>query len=91
VVQALAGVALLEFTQVKPRAEVISFAVQHGGTGAGGQVFKQVAQGQHLGVAQRIAFGGARQADHGNVAAHFELEVFLGHLEIFSEVDYGYE
>jgi hypothetical protein len=44
-----------------------------------------------LGVAQCIAFGGARQADHGNVAAHFELEVFLGHLEIFSEVDYGYE
>ena len=50
-----------------------------------------VAQRQHQGIAQSIALGGARQANHGNIAAHFENQVFLGHRSLFSEANYDYE
>jgi hypothetical protein len=79
VVQALAGVAFLQFRQVKPGAEMFTLAIEHGGAHSRRQVFKEVAQRQDEPVRQRVALGPTGQAHHGNRAADFELNVFLGH------------
>jgi hypothetical protein len=78
-VQALAGIALLEFTQIEPGAKMIALTVQHGSPRLCGETFKQVAQGKNQGIAECIAFGGTGKADDGNNAVHLKLQVFLGH------------
>jgi hypothetical protein len=90
-VQALAGVALLEFTEVKACAEMVSLAAKHGGLCLGRKIFKLVPQRKNQGVTQGVAFGRARQADHGDTAVHFEMKVFWGHVSRFLEANYGYE
>ncbi len=80
VMEALAGVALLQFREVEAGAEVRALAVDHRGAHAGGQVLEAVAQGQDQRVRQRIALIGACQADDGDVIADFEVQVGgLGH------------
>ena len=81
-VQALAGVALFEFTQIQPGAEVRAFAVDHRSTHGRGQFLEDIAQGQDEAVGQRVALGTTCEADHCNlfvVAANFELDVLVLH------------
>ena len=82
VVQALAGIALLQFAQIQAGAEVIALTSYHGGAHAGGHGFKQMAQGQDQGVVQCIALGTARQADDSDLlllALQFKVDVFFAH------------
>ena len=81
-VQALAGVALFEFAQIQPGAEVRAFSVEHRSAHRGGQLFKQVAQPQYQCVGQGVALGTAGETHDGNlllVAADVEMDVLVGH------------
>ena len=73
--QACAGVALLQLRQVEAGAEMRAFAVDHGGAHRGGQLLEGVAQREDQCVGQRVALGRRVQADDGDVAVEFELEV----------------
>ena len=80
-VQALAGIALLQLRQVEPGAEMLAFAVDDGGAHAGRQVLEGVAQRGDQAVGQRVALGGARQTNDGDfllLAREFERNVLTG-------------
>ena len=77
-VQAFAGVALLEFGQVEPGAEMFAFAGDDRRAGFGRQVLEGVAQRFDQAVAQGIAFGGAAQSDDGDRAAHLQSDTAAG-------------
>jgi hypothetical protein len=72
VVHAFTGIAFLEFGQVEAGAEVIAFALDHGGPGVGGQVLEHVAQGFHQRIVQRVALGGTAQTHDGHGTPHFQ-------------------
>jgi hypothetical protein len=79
-VQALAGIALLQLAQIQAGTEVLALAVDDGGAHAGRQRLELVAQGEHQGVVERIAFGSTGEADDGDLllfALQFKVEVWV--------------
>jgi hypothetical protein len=62
-VQTLAGIALLQFTEVKAGTKVFAFTVDDCRTHRAGHVVEQVTQGQDQRVVERVAFGFAGQPD----------------------------
>ena len=77
-VHAFTGISLFQFRQVQTGAEMVAFAVHHGGAGLGGQVLEHIAQRFNQAIAQGIALGGAAQADHGNGTLHLQHNTLLG-------------
>ena len=78
VVNAFAGVALLELRQIQPGAKVVALTVNHRGAGFGGQVLKHITQRFNQGVVERIALGRAAQAHHGHSALHVQTNAMGG-------------
>ena len=70
VVDAFARIAFLEFGQIQTGAEMVALAMDHRGAGLRGQVLEHIAQSFDQGVVQRVAFGRAAQAHHGNSPLH---------------------
>jgi hypothetical protein len=76
-VHAFTGITLFEFRQVQAGAEMVAFAVHHGGASLGGQVLEDIAQRLNQAVAQGIALGRAAEPDHGNGALHLQRNTLL--------------
>ncbi len=72
VVHALHRVALAEFAQVEPGAEVFAFAFDQGRLDLGAEAFEDVAQAQDQAVVDGVSLGRAGEPDDRHGAPDFK-------------------
>ena len=95
VVQACGGITFTQCVEIQACAEMVAFAIEHGGADALGQVLKQIAQCQDEVVAECVALGVALcqtdQCDFRLRATALELQVGMAHGLPPVRLHYGYE